>query len=170
LLLRAQAANARTMGVNYKPPLKCLKLRAPNGEEEWTCVELQGVIEPRTSGVSLDGVEFGRLEHDGDGSSGDCTLVVGKQQLKGRIIKLKKPLAVMTLEEDGKEYHVQGVVRQKFVFTKRPEPALVPQVASPAARSATAAAAEGSPGTPSIAAGPSKRAKADPDGGAPMES
>ncbi len=58
---------------------------------------------------------------------------MGKQQLEGSIVKLKKPLVVMTLqsEEGGREYHAAGVVRQKFVFKTRPVPAVVVQVAPP---------------------------------------
>ena len=43
------------------------------------------------------------------------------------VVKLKKPLAIMSLakpNEDSTEYHVAGVVRQKFVFKSRPVPVL----------------------------------------------
>lgn len=55
-------------------------------------------------------------------------LVMGKMQLEGEVVKLKKPLAIMTLvkPEDGStEYHAVGVVRQKLVFKTRPVPIIV---------------------------------------------
>lgn len=53
---------------------------------------------------------------------------MGKMQLEGKEIPLKKPLAVMSLvkPEDGStEYHVAGVVRKKVVFRNRPAPVTV---------------------------------------------
>lgn len=54
-------------------------------------------------------------------------LVMGKMQLEGELVKLKKPLAIMSLvkpEEGAAEYHIAGVVRQKFVFKARPVPVI----------------------------------------------
>ena len=36
-------------------------LRAPEGEVGWTLIDLQGAMEPRSTGASLDGIEFGKL-------------------------------------------------------------------------------------------------------------
>ena len=51
---------------------------------------------------------------------------MGKMMLEGEVVKLKKPLAIMSLvkEDDGAktEYHAAGVVRQKLVFKTRPVP------------------------------------------------
>ena len=64
-------------------------------------------------------------------------LVMGKQQLEGEFVKLKKPLAIMSLikpkdPEDGpNEYHAAGVVRQKLVFRTRPVPASRPPLPEP---------------------------------------
>ena len=52
-------------------------------------------------------------------------MIMGKMQLEGTEVKLKKPLAIMTLVEDkdgNAEYHAAGVVRQKIVFNTRPVP------------------------------------------------
>ena len=38
-------------------------LRAPDGEVDWTIIELQGTVEPR-NGLSLDNVELGSLKRD----------------------------------------------------------------------------------------------------------
>ena len=65
---------------------------------------------------------------------GTPKLVMGKMQLEGQQVKLKKPLAIMTLvnPEDGtKEYHTAGVVRHKLVFRTRPVPASRPPLPEP---------------------------------------
>ena len=61
-------------------------------------------------------------------------LVMGKMQLEGTEVKLKKPLAIMTLVKpsDGTtEYHAAGVVRKKLVFKTRPVPASRPPLPEP---------------------------------------
>lgn len=52
---------------------------------------------------------------------------MGKMQLEGEVVKLKKPLAIMSLQKDdgATEYHAAGVVRQKFVFKTRPVPVVI---------------------------------------------
>ena len=60
-------------------------------------------------------------------------LIMGKMQLEGSEVKLKKPFAVTNLipgsEEGGApEYHVVGVIRQKMVFKTRPVPASRPEL------------------------------------------
>ena len=63
---------------------------------------------------------------------------MGKMQLEGEVVKLKKPLAIMSLiklEEGATEYHTAGVVRQKVVFKTRPVPVVVAKAAPPAAAS-----------------------------------
>ena len=54
-------------------------------------------------------------------------LVMGRMQMEGELVKLKKPLAIMSLvkPEDGStEYHAAGVVRSKVVFKTRPVPVI----------------------------------------------
>ena len=61
-------------------------------------------------------------------------LIMGKMQLEGTEVKLKKPLAIMTLikpDEGSTEYHTAGVVRQKLVFRTRPVPASRPPLPEP---------------------------------------
>ena len=68
-------------------------------------------------------------------ADGTPKLQLGKMQLEGKEVKLKKPLAIMSLvkREDGtSEYHAAGVVRQKVVFKTRPVPVSRPQAAVPA--------------------------------------
>lgn len=50
---------------------------------------------------------------------------MGKTQLEGQRVPLKRPIAVMTLQkpDDGsREYHAVGIVRTKLVFKTRPVP------------------------------------------------
>ena len=125
------------------PTRKSIVLRAPKGEVAWTLIDMQGSIEARSGTNSLEGVEFGTLVREvrsppffsflsaaRDGTT--CArqedapkLIMGKMQMEGEIVKLKKPLAIMSLvkQEDGTaEYHTAGVVRQKIVFKARPVP------------------------------------------------
>lgn len=67
-------------------------------------------------------------------------LVMGKMQLEGELVKLKKPLAIMSMvkPQDGStEYHVAGVVRSKVVFKTRPVPVLAKVAAAAAAASSS---------------------------------
>ena len=60
---------------------------------------------------------------------------MGRMQLEGELVKLKKPLAIMSLvkSEDGTtEYHAAGVVREKLVFKTRPVPVTKKVAAEPA--------------------------------------
>ena len=57
-------------------------------------------------------------------------LVMGKMQLEGEVVKLKKPLAIMSLvkpDDNTTEYHAAGIVRQKYVFKTRPVPVITKQ-------------------------------------------
>ena len=104
------------------PLARHIVLRAPDGDVDWTLIELQGAIEPRNSTQSLDGVDIGSLVREEDGVP---KLVMGRTQLEGEVVKLKKPLAIMSLVKPGNgstEYHAAGVVRQKLVFKTRPVP------------------------------------------------
>ena len=61
-------------------------------------------------------------------------LRIGKGEMPGERVKLKKPLAIMTKvpveggagEDEGRlpscEYHTVGVIREKLVFKARPTP------------------------------------------------
>ncbi|KAL1522810.1 hypothetical protein AB1Y20_017780 [Prymnesium parvum] len=115
-------------------------LRAPQGEVGWTIIELQGSICCR--GGSLDSVSWGSFHAEKDEPP---KLVIGKQCMAGRWVKLKRPLAVM-LQQAGEgtrhEYHVTGVVRHKLVFADRPDPVVT---------------------APAPMAGPSKRARLPPE-------
>ena len=43
--------------------------------------------------------------------------------MEGKVVKLPKPLAVMTRKnEKGVEWSIVGIVKRKLVFSKRPMP------------------------------------------------
>ena len=67
----------------------------------------------------------------GSQDDGEPRLIMGKNQLVGEEVKLKKPLVVTELsraDNDGREYRVVGVVREKVVFQNRPVPVSRPQL------------------------------------------
>ena len=168
------------------PPSQPILLRAPNGEVAWTLIELQGAIESRNGAASLDGIEFGKLTEQVRRASfyslsppslirtrAMCLqegkaplLVMGKQQLEGEFVKLKKPLAIMSLvkpkdPEDGpNEYHAAGVVRQKLVFKTRPIP--VPRERPPPEQPALVGSKRARADEPSAADKPADAAAAAP--------
>ena len=66
---------------------------------------------------------FAAHRSQADGSA--PTLIIGKVSIEGEEFKLKKPLAVMSLNKaaDGtREYRALGVVRHKVIFRRRPLP------------------------------------------------
>ena len=63
---------------------------------------------------------------------GSPKLVMGKNQLEGEEVTLKKPRAVMELvksEAGDSEYKLVGVIRKKIVFKNRPVPISRPELA-----------------------------------------
>ena len=76
-------------------------------------------------------IQFGRLEVEEDGKN--CVLYVGtKQRLKGKIVKLEPPLALMKFTENDQNTQQDGaktknveiirIIKQKLVFKDRPLP------------------------------------------------
>ena len=94
-----------------------LKKRIPLvrvGEElnEYAIIELQGEVKSK-QGV-FDDLSIGPLKFDGD----HATLIIGNHLLRGKVHKLKKPLAVLERAAvDG--IPIIGVVRSKVVFSER---------------------------------------------------
>eukprot|EP01108_Squamamoeba_japonica_P009315 TRINITY_DN862_c0_g1_i2.p2 TRINITY_DN862_c0_g1~~TRINITY_DN862_c0_g1_i2.p2 ORF type:complete len:104 (-),score=8.75 TRINITY_DN862_c0_g1_i2:124-435(-) len=68
-----------------------------NGVKEWTLVELQGRVENREEGDTIDGLPLGQLTRT-DG--GEIELVVGNSKLVGAEVKLDKPFAVLVPNQD----------------------------------------------------------------------
>lgn len=129
----------------------------------WNLVELQGTVEAR-SGNALDGMELAELIRNvcalfhimlatcalatlpskptpvlarvTCSQDGTPKLIMGKAQLEGEEVKLKKPIAVMALrkvDSGEREYSAVGIVRTKLVFKARPVPVVRPALATDAA-------------------------------------
>jgi hypothetical protein len=147
------------------PPLASCIVRCPAGLErggagQWVVVELQGALQlelpdkaqaeerERKLGLAgepvgapaptLAGLELGVLGSDG----GVPVLEIGCHRLEGKVVSLKRPLAVLELRrapapavsdgdrdggaapelnEEG-EFEVVGIVRSKLLFKSRPKP------------------------------------------------
>lgn len=99
-------------------------------------VEIQGSIQVGDSPLVASNLTLDQANLDlghctlGDiefsGSSGEATLLVGKHQLlRGKIVKLPSPLAVLKIEpSQSTEIPVLGVVYYKLLFNNRPEPVI----------------------------------------------
>ena len=85
-----------------------------NNPKELAIIELQGKIIVRT-GDSITSQSFGPLTMDGD----HAILIIGNHELRGKLQKLKHPLAVMEKgSADG--ISIIAVIRHKIVFSERP--------------------------------------------------
>eukprot|EP01108_Squamamoeba_japonica_P009314 TRINITY_DN862_c0_g1_i1.p2 TRINITY_DN862_c0_g1~~TRINITY_DN862_c0_g1_i1.p2 ORF type:complete len:120 (-),score=20.75 TRINITY_DN862_c0_g1_i1:21-380(-) len=107
-----------------------------NGVKEWTLVELQGRVENREEGDTIDGLPLGQLTRT-DG--GEIELVVGNSKLVGAEVKLDKPFAVLVpnqdkqnavresdvVEKNDAHWSVVGIVKRKLLFKSRPQPIVV---------------------------------------------
>lgn len=102
------------------------------GEEEWSLLELQGHLDPRDVQQTLDSLPLGVLEVDASNSK-EYSLVVGNNKLVGKLVRLDKPLVVLTHDNDARpdaialaehdeHWRAVGVVRSKIVFKTRPQP------------------------------------------------
>jgi chromosome transmission fidelity protein 8 len=144
-------------------PLTSCIVRCPAGLErggagQWVVVELQGVLQlelpdkaqaeerERKLGLAgeagvaavptMAGLDLGLLGSEG----GVPVLEIGCHRLEGKIVSLKRPLAVLELrrapasapgegeggappEQSGEgEFEVVGIVRSKLLFKSRPKP------------------------------------------------
>ena len=85
-----------------------------NDPKELAIIELQGRIIVRT-GDSITTQTFGPLKMEGD----HAILIIGNHELRGKLQKLKHPLAVM--EKGSTEgIPIIAVIRHKIVFSERP--------------------------------------------------
>lgn len=107
------------------------------GCAKWTILDMQGSVVAR-DGESVAGLEIGSLSVKNvsarpqarcagghlSRSQGVPELVIGSQRLVGAFKKLAKPLAVLQKNrgDDGVEYEVLVVIREKITFTTRPKP------------------------------------------------
>ena len=107
--------------------------------KKWVLIELQGIVESK-EGKGVAGQELGELTFQ----DGAPHLTIGRHKLKGKTIKLGKPLmltqrvgsvdtkSMETKEnvEDGEakdhesciKYDIVAVIREKYLFDSRPHP------------------------------------------------
>jgi hypothetical protein len=102
------------------------------GEDEWSLLELQGHLDPRDVQQTLDSLPLGVLEADAANSK-EFSLIIGSNKLVGKLVRLEKPLVVLTHEDNehvaadaagagDEHWRAVGVVRNKVVFKTRPQP------------------------------------------------
>mmetsp|Transcript_21632 Transcript_21632/g.49933 ORF Transcript_21632/g.49933 Transcript_21632/m.49933 type:complete len:118 (+) Transcript_21632:66-419(+) len=94
---------------------------------EWSMIELNGeLVIPQTTNdesnpLGKDQVELGSLKF----KEGTPVMTVGSHELKGKVVTLKEPFAVLKKrkreEDDQVEYKVLGVVTKKLLFDQYPK-------------------------------------------------
>lgn len=91
--------------------------------QEWGLIELQGQLDRRMLEDGTLALEIGTLHHAH--STASLSLTIGYHALDGKILPLKKPLAVMEKCNERAEgctaYKLIGVVRNKYLFKMRPK-------------------------------------------------
>lgn len=102
---------------SWKREMPQVLLKIKDTLDRWGMVELQGKVDCPPS-VTLQGAHIGDLHMD---KSGTPQLVIGHHILTGKVVKLEKPLGVMTKTAD-KEWVIRSVVREKYIFKTRPKP------------------------------------------------
>jgi len=94
------------------------------GIPEHTIIDLQGTLTSPTKHC-LDGLNLGNLTIDSD--TGKATLIIGNQQLEGKVETLARPLIVTQRfaekNADGSYYlPVTAYIRKRVIFKDRPLP------------------------------------------------
>eukprot|EP01086_Lenisia_limosa_P005719 TRINITY_DN2308_c0_g1_i3.p1 TRINITY_DN2308_c0_g1~~TRINITY_DN2308_c0_g1_i3.p1 ORF type:complete len:111 (+),score=13.74 TRINITY_DN2308_c0_g1_i3:59-391(+) len=97
-------------------------IKSPSGSgiEQWVILELQGELQSFSSSThGFSGLELGSLEIL---ENGNPRLTIGNHQADGKIVKLRKPLAVIRKEKDssGVFYETKAMVLEKYLFKTRP--------------------------------------------------
>ncbi|AMD22102.1 HGL238Cp [Eremothecium sinecaudum] len=73
--------------------------------------------------ILQDGVKclkYGVLTYDMD--TKDATLIVGKQRLLGKVVKLDEPLALFDFDESTEKVNLIDIITHKCLFKERPLP------------------------------------------------
>ncbi|KAI9592669.1 chromosome transmission fidelity protein 8 [Syncephalis fuscata] len=97
-----------------------------NNQRELVLIELQGKLATQP-GESRDNLHVGNLTIEPNGT---VIMFIGYHRLEGKIIVLKKPLAILQRVSSTKHdstpppvnYNVIDILRHKIVFNLRPEP------------------------------------------------
>ncbi|VDM34654.1 unnamed protein product [Hydatigera taeniaeformis] len=95
-------------------------LKLSTGVEEWGLIELQGELIDKTGGC-LDGKVVGDLHFT---LQNEPVFIIGHHVLRGEVVELAKPLAVLQRRQDITEAEVviTAVIRKKLLFRSRPDP------------------------------------------------
>lgn len=92
---------------------------SPSEKPEWGLIELNGeLIMPNDEGNK--DLELGSLTFDDE----TPVMIVGSHELRGSIIKLKQPFAVLRKQkgsESDVEYEVVGMITKKVLFDQYPK-------------------------------------------------
>ena len=96
---------------------------ASENPREMYMIELQGSV----SGASFDGNMLGSLSFN---EKGHPELAIGSRVLEGKSEKLKVPLLATQPCENGGNFEILGVVKQRLLFSSRPRIDVVSDVAT----------------------------------------
>uniref|UniRef100_A0AC34R0D5 Uncharacterized protein n=2 Tax=Panagrolaimus sp. JU765 TaxID=591449 RepID=A0AC34R0D5_9BILA len=89
-----------------------------DGFEELTLIELQGSLEIHKD---IGGLKFGDIRWEDQ----KALLCIGNNMLEGKFIQLDKPLLLMDLKSQSKNFvRIQGIIERKLLFCSRPKPIL----------------------------------------------
>lgn len=103
-----------------------LKLIAERDVPEWSLIELQGTLSLPEDWGDQDAVELGTMMRSVENEN-VVQLTIGHHQMEGKVVKLKKSLAIIDVVTDSsnqpsRDRKVIGVITQKYVFKSRPRP------------------------------------------------
>lgn len=109
----------------------CITVQQASADGEppaWCIIELQGAIERLAEPEKGAALELGTLCVPANNPE-IVQLTLGSHQLEGKVVPLKKPLALLDFGSrdgaaDGTRRHCEivGVIRQKYIFKTRPKP------------------------------------------------
>lgn len=100
-----------------------IKSSSGKGPQEWSIIELQGELRANFQAV-LEKAVLGDLHYT---NQGEPLLIIGHHVLSGKVSKFERPLAIMECvnandNENDVKYELQGIVKQKLIFSERPRP------------------------------------------------
>lgn len=87
---------------------------------EWGMIELNGELVMPETANTCDELELGSLKWSTEDTP---IMIVGGHELKGNVVKLKKPFAILKKRkrDDDVDYRVVGVVTKKLLFDQYPK-------------------------------------------------
>lgn len=99
---------------------------------EWTVIELQGdiginngkdIIKFENSDKEMiNKCKFGELSIVKKKETESISLAIGNQKLVGKVVNLKRKLAVVVKDDNSNDLIIKGFIKKKLLFSKRPIP------------------------------------------------